>query len=146
MSIYVLLSFTLGFLIAQILKALIAIIFQKAPLKDLPYYLVKSGGMPSGHSASFVAATTSIGLVCGFDSPLFALATCTTIIIIYDAINVRYAVGEQGKVLNELIKHHGHARHHEHELKIVEGHTLPQVLVGALLGIVIAFLLHPFFA
>lgn len=146
MSIYILLSFALGFLIAQFLKALSAIIFQKAPLKDLPHHLTKSGGMPSGHSASFVAATTGIGLSCGFDSPLFALAVCTTIIIIYDAINVRYAVGEQGKVLNELVKHHGHAHHHEYKLKIVEGHTLPQVLVGALIGIAIALLLRLFFA
>lgn len=142
MSLYILLSFGLGFISAQLLKTIIALSSSQAPLKEIPHYLVKSGGMPSGHSASFVAASTMIGLLCGFDSPIFALAVCTTIIIIYDAINVRYAVGEQGKMLNKLIEHHGHSRHSEHSLKVIEGHTLPQALAGALLGIVIALLLH----
>lgn len=138
----ILVAFVLGFLVAQVAKTIGALVSGKAKAKDIPEYLVKSGGMPSGHSASFVAAATEIGLLTGFESAVFALAICTTVIIIYDAMNVRYAVGEQGKMLNELIEHHGHKRHGERKLKVVEGHTLPQVIVGALLGIGIGLLVN----
>ena len=53
-------------------------------------------------------------------------------IVVYDATHVRYAVGEQGKALNKLLKKAGDA-----ELPVVNGHTVPQVIVGALLGVVV---------
>lgn len=100
--------------------------------KTLIGYFMRSGGMPSGHSASMAGLMTYIGLTGGFDSGLFALAVATTIIVVYDAVHVRYAVGEQGKALNRLLEKDG-----QRALPVVEGHTMPQVMVGLILGVLI---------
>lgn len=121
----ILLAFVFGFVFAQGIKVAVALIQGK---KDIAKYLMKSGGMPSGHAASLVAVSMCLGLTEGFGSAVFALAVCVTLVVIYDAINVRYAVGEQGKALNELIKK---------PLKVVEGHVLAEVLAGILIGILV---------
>ena len=92
--------------------------------------------MPSGHAASFTAATLSIGFYDGFTSNLFALAICMTLIVLYDATHVRYAVGEQGKALNKVI---------EKPLKVVEGHTFLEVCAGVLLGVIISLIIWKIF-
>jgi acid phosphatase family membrane protein YuiD len=46
--------------------------------------------MPSVHSAVVVSLTTSVALKLGIDSDLFAICLAFTVIIIYDAINVRF--------------------------------------------------------
>jgi len=136
-SFYILLAFVLGWLIAQSAKVVIALILRKGKLKFSEFLeiMMKSGGMPSGHTASFVAATLTIGFRVGFDSALFALAVCNTIIIIYDATNVRYAVGQQGKLLNKIASDTQLAK----PLKLVEGHTVAQAIVGFIIGVLIAF-------
>lgn len=140
-GLYALLAFVLGFVVAQTAKCVIwAVQGRKHHSKtfgELVRYWTRSGGMPSGHSASFVAATTYLGFSQGFTSPIFVLAVCMTIIIIYDAVNVRYAVGEQGKVLAKIIKKE---KYNLPQLHIVEGHTVPQIIVGALIGLVIGWL------
>lgn len=139
-SIKILLAFAGGFIFAQAIKAIIFIVRQRRHLrpKEILAHLQKSGGMPSGHAASMFAATVYIGCACGFDSSLFALALCVTAIIIYDAVNVRYAVGQQGKALQKLLKQADVPM----RVKVVEGHTWPQVFVGALLGTAIGALLY----
>ena len=76
--------------------------------------MIGSGNMPSSHSAFICAASASIGQVCGWRDPLFSLSAAIALVVMYDACNVRRAAG---KKLNEEL-----------------GHTLPQVLMGALLG------------
>lgn len=49
-----------------------------------------SGGMPSAHSTFVVALSTAIGIKNGVWSDTFALCLVFSIIIIYDAMNVRY--------------------------------------------------------
>lgn len=96
---------------------------------------MRSGGMPSGHSASMTAMTTYLGMMAGFDSGLFALSVAMTLIVIYDAIHVRYAVGEQGKALNNLLK-----KDHQKPLPLVEGHTTAQAAVGVIIGVLVGVL------
>lgn len=137
---FLLLAFIIGWFIAQAWKLLAGLV-QKGKLlnlKEIVFYLGKSGGMPSGHTASFMALTTSIGLLYGFDQPVFVLAACTTAIFIYDATNVRFAVGEHGKLLNEIAESDGNPL--TKPQKIVEGHTIPQVIVGGIIGIAVGFL------
>lgn len=62
-----------------------------------------SGNMPSTHTASTVALTTVVGASEGLGSPVFAVAAMLTLVVAYDAMHVRRAVGEQGLVLRELI-------------------------------------------
>ena len=92
--------------------------------------------MPSGHAASLIAATTYIGFSEGIFSSLFALAVCISAIVLYDAMNVRYVVGEQGKAINKLISK---------PIRIAEGHTFLEVLVGTILGVIIGYLIFVIF-
>ena len=142
---YGLLAFLIGFVVAQFWKFVAGLVTgrSKAAMKNFKTaigYMMQSGGMPSGHAASMTALTTYIGLASGFDSGLFALAAATTIIVIYDAIHVRYAVGEQGKALNGLLKDGK-----KPEIPVVEGHTVGEVVVGAILGIIIGALVFYMF-
>lgn len=132
-------AFTLGWLLAQVMKLLIEVFRKRGHIKlhEVSECLTKSGGMPSGHAASFVALTTFLGLYEGFNTGIFAVSFGVTLIIIYDAINVRWAVGEQGKLLNSLAKQSGR----RDRVKIVEGHTLLQVVIGSLLGVLIGALI-----
>lgn len=136
---YILVAFTLGFVLAQVAKLLTAFVRQKFKISfdEIKYWMMRSGGMPSGHSASFIAATTYVGLERGFGSLEFAIMTCMAMIILYDAINVRYAVGEQGKTMNKIL-----AKAHKElgMVKIVEGHTVQEVIVGSILGILIGII------
>ena len=131
--------FILGWLVAQGGKMLLDILrSRKAPgVKEFFDVMTRSGGMPSGHTASFVGLSMYLGMTYGFLSSIFALATCTTIIVIYDAVNVRYAVGEQGKLLNVIVMDNNYKKR---KVKVVEGHTIPQVIVGIIIGIIIGFL------
>ena len=138
-SFYILLAFTLGWVIAQGAKIIIALIVRKGKIKfsELVELVMKSGGMPSSHTACFTATSLMIGFRCGFDSALFALAVAMTVIIVYDATNVRYAVGQQGKLLNKIVSMS--ETQTAKPLKLVEGHTVPQAFVGFVIGIIVAF-------
>ncbi len=140
-GLYAIIAFVLGFLVAQIWKLIAGLSTGEKPegvtsLQAAIGYFTRSGGMPSGHAASFTAMTVCLGGVCGWTSGVFALAVGTWAIVLYDAIHVRYAVGEQGKALNKLLE----AKNMQ-KLPIVEGHTMIQVAVGAILGAIIGFLM-----
>lgn len=139
--LFLFLAFSLGWLIAQTIKLVAGIIKQKGKMSfsDVRYYMFKSGGMPSGHTASFVALDTALALMYGIE-PVFVVAVCATAIFIYDAVNVRYAVGEHGRLLNEIAESDHNPK--TKPQKIVEGHTIPQVIVGAFLGILLGWLTY----
>lgn len=141
-SFYILLAFTLGWFIAQSAKIIIALIVRKGKISfsELVELIMKSGGMPSSHTACFTAASLTIGFRCGFDSAIFALAVAMTVIIVYDATNVRYAVGQQGKLLNKIVSMSESQT--AKPIKIVEGHTVPQAIVGFFVGVLVALLVQ----
>ena len=122
--------------VAQLLKTLINLVVNRS--LDLKRML-GSGNMPSSHSAFICAATASIGQICGWRDPLFSLSAATALVVLYDACNVRRAAGEQAKVLNYVREHWEDLPEEFKGKKLNEhlGHTLPQVLMGALLGTVI---------
>jgi len=101
--------------------------------------LFSTGGMPSSHSALVSGASFAIGLFYGFDTPIFALALVTSMIVLYDAAGVRRQAGLHATKINHLINEFfkGHPISEE-QLKELLGHTPRQVLVGTLLGILIA--------
>ena len=59
--------------------------------------------MPSAHTAVTVSLTTAFALKYWVTSDLFALAISFTVIIIYDAINVRYEAWLHAWALNKHI-------------------------------------------
>lgn len=65
--------------------------------------LTGSGGMPSSHSALVVSLTIGMARVEGFRSPVFALTIAFAAVVMYDAMGVRRAAGEQAKTLNKLV-------------------------------------------
>lgn len=119
-------------LLVHIAKYIIALIRGNA-LK-FSSQIFRSGGMPSAHTATVTALVTVIGLVGGIDSAVFGLGVMFLLIVSHDAVRVRRSAGEQGVALSQLIK--------ETKSKILLkpaplGHSLTEVAVGWVVGIVI---------
>lgn len=134
-------SAALGWLVAQVLKTLIHLIITR---KFVAERMVGSGGMPSSHSATVCALATAAGMEYGGGSFEFAISAMLAIIVMYDAMGVRRETGIQAKVLNEMMElftHMGKKMSVEDKLKEFVGHTPLQVLMGAILGIVIAVIM-----
>ena len=136
----ILMSAGLSWGLAQIIKTIIHLILTK---KFVAERLIGSGGMPSCHSATVCALTTSVIINEGIHSPFFAIAAILSIIVMYDAMGVRRETGIQAKVLNELtevIEKMGSDLSNDEKLKEFVGHTPIQVFVGAVLGIIVALI------
>ena len=103
---------------------------------------IGAGGMPSTHSALSVCVATTIGLKEGWDSPLFALAIVLAFIIMADAAGVRRETGEQAKALNKIIlEFFKEIKLKDKRFKELVGHTPFEVIVGAFVGMVMAWVL-----
>lgn len=130
---------------AQIIKVLLILIFER---KWQPLRILETGGMPSSHTASVAALSTSCGLEFGFDSPYFAMSAIFGMIVMYDATGIRRASGMQAELLNDLVAElrqlltEGFA---PKPLKELLGHTYLEVFVGLLLGIGVATLSYALF-
>lgn len=136
----ILMSAGLSWGLAQIIKTIIHLILTK---KFVAERLIGSGGMPSCHSATVCALTTSVIINEGIHSPFFAIAAILSIIVMYDAMGVRRETGIQAKVLNELtevIEKMGSDLSNDEKLKEFVGHTPIQVFVGAVLGVIVALI------
>ena|SRR5688500_12206953 len=123
-----------AWIMAQGIKVCIAIVKGPRTRRSL-LLLFKSGYMPSSHSAIMFGLLTVVGMRDGFSSSLFAVVLVLTLIVIYDAANVRRAVGEQGEVLHALAK----LAKHQGEFYRARGHRISEVIVGSLLGIVVGW-------
>ncbi|AFY84378.1 divergent PAP2 family protein [Oscillatoria acuminata] len=135
----VLLVATLACLIAQSAKLAIELARNR---KFNFRVLVETGGMPSAHSALVTALATGIGQTAGWNSTEFALATIFAVIVMYDAAGVRQAAGKQARILNQIVDEFFSEDHDLNEARLKEllGHTPFQVIVGALLGVCIAYI------
>ena len=101
--------------------------------------------MPSSHSATVCALATAAGMEYGGGSFQFAIAAVFAIVVMYDAMGVRRETGIQAKVLNEMMEMFlkmGKEMSVEDKLKEFVGHTPLQVLMGAILGILVAVLIY----
>lgn len=97
-----------------------------------------SGRMPSGHGATTVGLALIVGLLNGFDSPVFAVAALFSGLIMYDAVKVRRVVGEQGTFIQRIATQI--VLKNVQLPRVAEGHKPVEVLVGALIGAVIAII------
>lgn len=148
---------------AQLIKTVLAYI----PSKKITWErMVGSGGMPSSHSSFVCSLAVATAKKVGYASPEFALALGVAAVVMYDAMGVRRAAGEQAKVLNKMVtdfkdmfllmkeefdalargEQFGKLEHSESGKKLKEflGHTPLEVLCGAILGITIAALIPAF--
>ncbi|SES62795.1 hypothetical protein SAMN03080614_100187 [Anaerobranca gottschalkii DSM 13577] len=127
--------------IAQTLKVIIELLLKR---EFNAYRFVGAGGMPSSHSALVMALTTTLALDFGWDSPLTAISFIFALVVMYDAAGVRRAAGKQAKILNIIISElqQGNKIIDEKEkLKELLGHTPIEVVAGALLGIIVPYLI-----
>ncbi len=99
-------------------------------------------GMPSSHAAMTVSLTSIIGLVEGLASPLFAVSTVFTVLVIRDALGVRKYLGQHSEQLNDLVKdlRQDNISLKEKYPRLMEkiGHTPAQVIAGSTLGFFIS--------
>ena len=125
-----LIAIVTAWVVAQGSKFLIASVKQWGTVDVRQLYL--SGNMPSAHTATVIALMTTIGLVEGIDSSMFALATLFAAIVMYDAVMVRRSAGEQGVAIHALIR--------EQNSKVrlpraAKGHEPLEVAIGAIIGL-----------
>ncbi|HEY9744775.1 MAG TPA: divergent PAP2 family protein [Oculatellaceae cyanobacterium] len=126
---------------AQVIKCCIYFIINK-PVTFRT--LVQTGGMPSSHSALVAGLATSVGLIEGFYSTTFAVAMGFAMIVMYDAAGLRQAAGRMAGILNKLTEDIYRHRQDYVPVRLREllGHTPYEVIAGACLGVLCAYLVH----
>ncbi|MBQ9413695.1 MAG: divergent PAP2 family protein [Clostridia bacterium] len=149
----VLLAALIAWFVAQTSKLIIYIIKTKSFDRERIY---GAGGMPSSHSCLVCSLTVSTAMVEGLRSTFFALAVIFAFVTIYDALGVRRQAGLHAKTLNKYMRVTRQLQDHvqlrdesdeelceeldDAELKEFIGHSPLEVMVGSLLGIVIAII------
>ncbi len=108
------------------------------------HYTVTCGGFPSSHTSTVTSLAMAIGIVEGFDSSMFAISFIFGLIVIYDAINVRYYAGKNIELTQQLVSDLSEMFqlplddpiYHE-KMKAVLGHRFVEALGGFILGILL---------
>ncbi|MEB3177089.1 MAG: divergent PAP2 family protein [Synechococcus sp.] len=118
--------------LAQLSKLFIELLLHR---RWRPAVLIETGGMPSSHSALVTGTAAAIAWEQGLDSPLFALAATIAFVVMYDASGVRRSAGRIAERVNGLPQAEGLP-----PLKTSLGHSRLEVLVGSLMGPLIALL------
>ncbi len=102
-----------------------------------PGVLFETGGMPSSHSALVSGIAAGVGWQSGFDQPGFAVAATVAFVVMYDASGIRRAAGFTAARVN-LLPAESWSAAPDQPLKESLGHSRLEVLIGSLLGPLIA--------
>lgn len=115
-------------------------------------YTIASGGFPSSHSSTVTALAISVGIKEGFESTYFAIAFILAVIVVYDAVNVRYYAGKNIQLTKQLISDLEDMISlklddpiYTEKMKDVLGHRYVEAAGGIVLGSVIALSLGSLF-
>ena len=128
-----------AWMVSQLIKVFVTLAREK---RFDWWFLFRSGGMPSAHTALVCALATAVAMMLGLNSVAFAIAAILAMVVMYDAAGVRQAVGRQSRILNRIVKELREKRPRdevERDLREFIGHTQFQVIAGAILGILIAW-------
>ncbi|QQR83217.1 divergent PAP2 family protein [Candidatus Peregrinibacteria bacterium] len=115
-------------LAAEIAKAMVDLFRQRHKIR-----FINTGGMPSGHSSFVSALVVVVAYREGLQSTAFMTSAVVALVVMYDAINVRNEAGQHAYWLNKLMP--------KAKLEESLGHTHIEVIVGALFGATVAFIL-----
>ncbi|MBR2371225.1 MAG: divergent PAP2 family protein [Clostridia bacterium] len=133
----------LAWLTAQLIKVIIHLLVHK---EFSPERLFGDGGMPSGHSATVIAMTTTAAIVYGLGSPVFAISAVLAVIVMNDAVGVRRETGRHAKRINAIWDRLFSTEISDVEkLKVFVGHSPFQVIIGASLGLIMALIINLLF-
>ncbi len=125
---------------AQLIKVFLGVI--KTKRFDFRW-LVGTGGMPSAHASGASALAITAGFDYGFNSAVFALAVVFAIVTMFDAQGVRRSAGSQAKILNKVMDDiYWQGKIQESRLKELIGHTPVEVIMGSIIGILMAVIFH----
>ncbi len=98
------------------------------------------GGMPSMHAALTVSLCTVLILGEGV-GPASAIALVFTLLTLNDALMLRRQVGDHARVLNRLVETLPDDAEYSYPILAVRvGHTFPEIIAGAALGVALALL------
>ncbi len=135
---HVFVTVLVAWFIAQAAKVFLGLITEK---RFNFKWFVDTGGMPSSHAATVSALACAIGLRYGLRSPVFAITLVFAWIILMDAQGFRRSAGKQAEILNVILDDiYWKKNIKEEKLKELLGHTPVEVLVGALIGILVAII------
>ncbi len=127
-----------GWCTAQVIKAILYAVMNRRFSVER---LFGDGGMPSCHSATVCALATATGLELGFGSPVFALAMMFAIVVMHDAMGVRYQTGQQARAINDMLSELRFLTQKDitpqEKLQEFVGHTMLQVIIGAIIGFIV---------
>ncbi len=129
-----------AWLVAQVSK----IIYESIRYGFSVRRLAGGGGMPSSHSATMIGLTAGCLLTHSALSPEFAIAVFLSMVVMYDAMGVRYETGQQAKILNKMRERdieEGREPLFDTPLDEKMGHTLSEVIAGAVIGIAAAIIM-----
>ncbi|MEG0176407.1 divergent PAP2 family protein [Anaerorhabdus sp.] len=108
-----------------------------------------SGGYPSSHTAGVAALSLAVGLQEQFSSTIFAVSLAFSLIVTYDAANVRFYAGRNIQITQQLIKDIQILTQVKLEdpiyltkVKEVLGHKWIEVIGGIFHGIVVAGVIY----
>ncbi len=146
---YELISAIVAMILAQVVKLILGLFLDG---KLNPGVLISTGGMPSSHTALTAALTTGFALSQGIQSPFFSLSLVFTLIVAHDAAGVRWQAGKHASEINKLrddlqklfqtISTQKPPETNRKQLKELLGHKPLEVFMGALLGIIVTYLLY----
>ncbi|MFC1709848.1 divergent PAP2 family protein [Candidatus Omnitrophota bacterium] len=106
-------------------------------------WLIGTGGMPSAHASGASALAITAGFDYGFNSGIFALGVVFAIVTMFDAQGVRRSTGSQAKILNKVMEDiYWKGKIQEQRLRELIGHTPVEVIIGSIIGILIAIIFH----
>ncbi len=140
-SYYVaLLPITVGFTV-WVIKFIVFYVKHKFNWKYAVEHGTTYGHMPSAHTGFVTSLVTSVGYYAGINSGAFAVALALAIIVVDDALRLRIYMGDQGRRLNFIIEQLKISKKDFPRLKERVGHRKSEVIVGAILGFLLTYLL-----
>ena len=128
--------------ICQFVK--IAINYAKEKKFDIKK-LVSDGGMPSAHVATVASLSTMCGFIYGYSAAPFAISAVLTVVILRDAVSVRFQAGVNARAIKKLQDKINETLPEESKvdigkIKLTGGHTPLQCAVGVAVGVLVAVL------
>lgn len=134
----------LAWFIAQIIKVILNLVkYYSGKKKGVEHKKVtfstflKLGGMPSSHTATVISLCVCMALTEGWFSNIFAVSGVFAFIIMFDAVKVRLPVEKLTEAFNQL--QDKVCGKDVQDVKKVEGHTIPEIAGGVLLGAAVAY-------
>jgi uncharacterized protein len=113
--------------------------YKKFTAKNEGKSFLVSGGMPSSHTATSVTLATLLFLYQGLTTTTI-LALFLVSVLIRDAVGVRQAVGKNAQVLYSIT-----TKKEQKNIMLENGHTIKQVIVGAIIGVLCACISYVLF-